>query len=77
MELSGRDDEDLTLQNMGAMRYAEYFETHGTCCWKLFKRENLPAAKGKMTIINNEATDLTKNKFKFKSVKKVDCKESH
>ena len=73
-ELSGRDNQDLKLENLGRdMKYAEYFETHGTCCWESFKKKGLNARGSPDDRIRSGATQPTKNKFKFKSVRRVNC----
>ena len=75
--LSGADNEDLKMEYVGKdnedMKSAEYFKTHGTCCWELFKKrdfnENRPHR-----VLRQGAAHRTKNEeFNIKSVRRVDC----
>ena len=74
-ELSGSDEDDLKLEDMGDMKYAEYFETYGTCCWELFKRKDLNAKGSPDDRIRSGAINPTKNEFTFKSVRRVNCQD--
>ena len=71
-ELSGRDNENLNMTYVGKdMKSAEYFKTHGTCCWELFKKKNFD---GDNKVLKEGAPHRTKNEgFKIKSVRRVDC----
>ena len=69
LELSGSSDEDLKKENMGDMKSARYYVTHGTCCWELFK---VKGGKGASNVVG-AALDITRNDNVIKSVHRVSC----
>ena len=54
------------------MKYADYFETEGACCWDLYKRKKFNA-RGDKTNHHGATEKLMKPAHEIKSVKRVDC----
>ena len=52
------------------MNDAKFFQTQGSCCWKLFKMKNF---RGRNPSIVQPTNFIKENDFNVKSVQKAQC----